>query len=204
MEKQNCKKWISKYWGVYFWSSLIDVSWPFNSTLIVIYHISVWYRNLTCFDRWQLYIYLNLTCRNGASAAGFNPIKTWQQRASLPLKPAQGHRLQVKIPLLMFTEKWQNYSKYHKIRSFITPDRRQSRAVWAIDERGSKIARNSVFDWHLPPGGQQTAIKKSDSNDLWSTFVDSIYVFDCRLSGVVSLSSVVILCQTACAWKEGK
>ena len=29
-------------------------------------------------------------------AAGFIPINTWQQRASFPFKPAQGHRLQVK------------------------------------------------------------------------------------------------------------
>ena len=32
-------------------------------------------------------------------AAGFIPINTWQQRASLPLKHAQGHCLQVKIYL---------------------------------------------------------------------------------------------------------
>ena len=32
---------------------------------------------------------------------------------------------------------------------FITPGRRQSKTLLAIDERGSKIARNSVFDCHL-------------------------------------------------------
>ena len=45
-------------------------------------------------------------CRNAADhwqslAAGFIPIKTWQQGASLPFKPAQGHCLQVKISALM-------------------------------------------------------------------------------------------------------
>ena len=31
----------------------------------------------------------------------------------------------------------------------ITPDRRQSKTLLTIDERGSKIDRNSVFDCHL-------------------------------------------------------
>ena len=34
-------------------------------------------------------------------ASGFIAIKTWQQRAALPFKPAQGHSLQVKISSLM-------------------------------------------------------------------------------------------------------
>ena len=32
-----------------------------------------------------------------------------------------------------------------------TPDRRQSKALYTIDEHGSKIARNNVFDFHLSP-----------------------------------------------------
>ena len=35
--------------------------------------------------------------------------------------------------------------------------------------------------------GQQMAIENSVSNDFLSTFVDSINVSDCRLSGVISL-----------------
>ena len=35
-------------------------------------------------------------------ATGFIPIKTWQQRASLPFKPGQGHCLQVKMDSLLF------------------------------------------------------------------------------------------------------
>ena len=49
-----------------------------------------------------------------------------------------------------------------------------------IDERGYKIARNSVFDCHLSPVGRQMVIKNSVSNDFLSTFVDSIKVFDCQ------------------------
>ena len=37
---------------------------------------------------------------------------------------------------------------------------RQSKTLLTIDERGSKIARNSVFDGYLSPGGLQMAIKK--------------------------------------------
>ena len=37
--------------------------------------------------------------------------------------------------------------------TIITPDRRQSKMLLKIDERGSKIARNSVFDCHLSPMG---------------------------------------------------
>ena len=32
-----------------------------------------------------------------------------------------------------------------------TPDRRQSKTLLTIDERGSKIVRKGVFDWHLSP-----------------------------------------------------
>ena len=40
-----------------------------------------------------------------------------------------------------------------------TLDRRHSK--FTIDKRGSKIASNSVFDCHLLPDWQQTAIKNS-------------------------------------------
>ena len=48
------------------------------------------------------------------------------------------------------------------------------------------MARNSVFDCQLSPVERQTAIENSVSNDLRSTFVDSINVFDYRLSEVFS------------------
>ena len=51
---------------------------------------------------------------------------------------------------------------YSKLIS--TPDRLQSKMLLTIDERGSKIARNSVFDCHLSPVGRQMAIENSVSN----------------------------------------
>ena len=43
-------------------------------------------------------------------------------------------------------------------------DRRQSKKLLTMDKSGSKNARNSVFDCHLLPVGQQMAIKNSVSN----------------------------------------
>ena len=68
--------------------------------------------------------------------------------------------------------------------SSITTGRRQLKTLLTIDERGSKIDRNSVFDCHLSPDWRQMAIENSVSNDFWSTFVASINVFDWRLPGV--------------------
>ena len=45
-----------------------------------------------------------------------------------------------------------------------TPDRRQSKTPLTIHERGSKRARNSVFDCHISPGGRQMAIENSVSD----------------------------------------
>ena len=45
------------------------------------------------------------------------------------LSPAQGHRLQVNISLLMFYGEMTKLFNYHKIGSFITPDRRQSKTL---------------------------------------------------------------------------
>ena len=56
----------------------------------------------------------------------------------------------------------------------ITPYRRQSKMLLTIDERGSKISRNSVFYCYLSPVGEQMAIENTVSNDFLSTFVDSI------------------------------
>ena len=47
-----------------------------------------------------------------------------------------------------------------------TPDRRQSKTLLTIDERGSKIARNSVFDCHLSPVGRQMAVENPVSNNF--------------------------------------
>ena len=42
---------------------------------------------------------------------------------------------------------------------FATPNRRQLKTLLTIDERWSKIARNSVFDCRLSPFGRQMAMK---------------------------------------------
>ena len=55
-----------------------------------------------------------------------------------------------------------------------TPGRRQSKTLFTIDKRGSKIVRNSVFDCHLSPFGRQMTIENSVSYDFLSMFVNSI------------------------------
>ena len=45
-----------------------------------------------------------------------------------------------------------------------TPDRRQLKTPFTMDERGSEIATTSVFDCHLSPVGRVMAIKNSVSN----------------------------------------
>ena len=62
-----------------------------------------------------------------------------------------------------------------------SPDRRQSKTL-LIDECGSKIPRNSVFD----------IIENSVSKDFLSTFVDSINIFDCCLFAVILLLDMKI------------
>ena len=52
------------------------------------------------------------------------------------------------------------------IKTKNTPDRRQSKTLLTIDERGLNIARNSVFDCHLSPVGRQMTIKNSATNDF--------------------------------------
>ena len=79
---------------------------------------------------------------------------------------------------------WKPITK--KLRAVNTLDRRESKMLSIIDERGSKIDRNSVFICHLLPVGPQMTIENSVSIDFWSMFLDSIGVFDCRLHGVVN------------------
>ena len=56
-----------------------------------------------------------------------------------------------------------------------------------IDECVLKIAKKSVVDCHLSPVRRQMIIQNSVFNDFWSTFVDNINIFDCRLSSVDKL-----------------
>ena len=55
-----------------------------------------------------------------------------------------------------------NYSQY------TTPDTRQSKTLLTLDERGSNIARNSIFDCHLSPSPATQFLA------ILGTFFDSI------------------------------
>ena len=61
---------------------------------------------------------------------------------------------------------WENTNKIPCY--YFTLDRRQSKAasLSTIDERGSKIYRNSVFNCHLSPLGRQMAIENTVSIDF--------------------------------------
>ena len=61
-----------------------------------------------------------------------------------------------------------------------TPDSEQSKTLLTIDERGSKLARNSVLIAKNVACSMSDGNKKNyDSNYFWSIIVDSIDVFDC-------------------------
>ena len=62
-----------------------------------------------------------------------------------------------------FTQTFPNGSNIQNLKLL---GRRQSKTRLTIDERGSKIARNSVFDCHLSPVRRQMAIENSVSNDF--------------------------------------
>ena len=47
----------------------------------------------------------------------------------------------------------------------------------------------SNFDCHLLPHWRPMAVENYASNDCLSKFVDSINIFDCRLSGVVLIQT---------------
>ena len=65
-----------------------------------------------------------------------------------------------------------------------TLDKQQSKRLLTINERRSKMARNSVFDCHLLPLGNRWQSKTLFLMILFSKFLESIHFFDCRLSGV--------------------
>ena len=59
----------------------------------------------------------------------------------------------------------QTFSNVSNIQNLKLLGRRQSITRLTIDERGSKRARNSVFDFHLSPVGRQMAIGNLVSYD---------------------------------------
>ena len=61
-----------------------------------------------------------------------------------------------------------------------TSDSEQSKTLLTIDERGSKLAKNSVLIAKCRLFDEaRMVIKNYDSNYFWSIIVDSIDVFDC-------------------------
>ena len=61
-----------------------------------------------------------------------------------------------------------------------TSDSEQSKTLLTIDERGSKLARNSVLIAKCRLFDEaRVVVKNYDANYFWSLIVDSIDVFDC-------------------------
>ena len=96
-------------------------------------------------------------------STGFIPINTWQQRASLPFKSIQGHRLQIKMASLLFLLKndktFSITIKYIPLSYRIGGNRKRSEK---IAKSGSQIATNSDFDRQSVNKWQS----KTVSNDL--------------------------------------
>ena len=89
----NVHKWCRSWWG-----ALVFIHWPINRhpfsghCYLPNKLISDYSRNLMRFNDWQLYISskFNVAMRlivDQSLATGFIPIKTQQQRVSLPFKP---------------------------------------------------------------------------------------------------------------------
>ena len=78
----------------------------------------------------------------------------------------------------------------------ITPDRRQSKTISTIDERGSKIDRNSVFDCHL---SRLMAIENTGDKCQSKTLF--LLIFDLR-SSVVLAFSIAAYPVCRCALKD--
>ena len=71
-------------------------------------NVSVYYRHLTCFNRWQLYFSskFNVSQCDKSLSPGFIPINTWQQRAATPLKPLKD--IVCKLRYIIANVLWRN------------------------------------------------------------------------------------------------
>ena len=131
--------------------------------------------------------HLNLTCRNATNRCARASIPLQHGSRGLQRRYSPLKDIVCKLRYIVANISWRNDQtisitiKYAPLSYRTGGNRKRSSS---IDEHGSQIARNSVFDSHLSPVGRQTAIKNSVFNDLRSTFVESINVFDCRLSKV--------------------
>ena len=125
---------------IWAWQTLIDRR-MYHPFIVIYLIISVYYRNVRCFNRWQLYILFNNVSYFGWSLTNHWPRALFPIKHDCTFQPAHGYPLRVKIPSLMLYWEMTKIFNYHEIRYFITSDRRQSRRLWTIDERGSQIAR---------------------------------------------------------------
>ena len=70
--------------------------------------------------------------------------------------------------------RYHNWTSHYRMRSQQSTDSDQK-------------SLETEFSIAICPVGRQMTIESSISNNCWSTFIDSINVFDCRLSGVFDL-----------------
>ena len=115
---------------IWAWQTLVDRR-MYHPFIVIYLIISVYYRNLRCFNRWQLYILFNCWSLTNHWPRALFPIKHDCRGLNCHF-----NLLTVKIPSLMLYWEMTKIFNYHKIRYFITSDRRQSRRLWTIDERG--------------------------------------------------------------------
>ena len=94
-------------------------------------------------DLWRLiWVFAVCICFFFACIQPVPQVRTLNFRLAMPLYKV---RLRAKI--------WNRFNQSPHL------DRRQSKTLLTIDERGSKIARNSVFDCHASPVGRHLAIE---------------------------------------------
>ena len=170
---------------IWAWQTLIDRR-MYHPFIVIYLIISVYYRNLRCFNRWQLYILFNNVSYFGWSLANHWP------RALFPiLHDCRGLNChfnlltdilcELRYRRLCFIEKWSKYSiiiRYNTLLHRIGDNREA-----ALNNRWTWIANRLNLPF-VASQANKLQSKKSVSDGIWSTFVDSINVFDCHLSGM--------------------
>ena len=166
------------------WQTLIDRR-MYHPFIVIYLIISVYYRNLRCFNRWQLYILFN-----NVSYFGWSLTNHWP-RALLPIKhDCRGLNChfnlltdilcELRYRRLCFIEKWPKYSIIIRFATLLhrIGDNREG------FEQSMNMDRKSLEFTIVASQANKLQSKKSVSDGIWSTFVDSINVFDCHLSGM--------------------
>ena len=145
---------------IWAWQTLIDRR-MYNPFIVIYLIISVYYRNLRCFNRWQLYI-----LSNNVSYFGWSLTNHWP-RALFPIKHDCRGLIchfnlltdilcELRYRRLCFIEKWPKYSiiiRYATLLHRIGGNREGSEQSMSVDRKSLEfsICRQS---------GKQTAIQK--------------------------------------------